>query len=73
MISKIQGLEKVLLEMDFLEGEQEYDFPPETIDKVRTELAFALEIQQPTLIELVVREEVNRDNRVIFAGKRLSW
>ena len=56
-----------------MEGEQEYDFPPETIDKVRTELAFALEIQQPTLIELVVREEVNRDNRVIFAGKRLSW
>lgn len=59
--------------MDFLEGEQEYDIPPETIDKVRTELAFALEIQQATLIELVVREEVNWDNRVIFAGKRLSW
>lgn len=58
--------------MDFFEGEQEYYFPPETVDKVRTELSFALEIQQATLIELVFREEVNWDNRLVFAGKTLG-
>lgn len=71
IIRKIQGLETLLLDMDCLQSRQECYFSPEIIDMFRTELAFALEIHQATLIELVVREEVNWDNRVVFAGKNL--
>lgn len=71
MIGKIQGLETFLLEMECFPSLQEYYFSPETIDRFRTELAYGLEIQQATLIELVVREEINWNNRLIFAGKKL--
>lgn len=78
IIRQIQGLTTFVLEMAsphrdnsyyFLRDHQ-YCFSREIIDEFRTEMAFALEMQQDTLIELVVREE-RYSFSLVFAGEGL--
>ena len=68
--SQTRGLESLVLELISPESEDE-DFAEEHIDQFRTELAFALEMQQGTLTELVVCEEQDCESRLVFGGEEL--
>lgn len=57
IISQIQDLESLVLELISPESEDENFLEEELIDPFRTELVFALEMQQGILTELIVCEE----------------
>lgn len=79
IIRQIQGLTTLVLEMAsphrdnsyYALRDHQYYFSREIIDEFRTEMAFALEMQQDTLIELVVREE-RYSFSLVFAGEGYS-
>lgn len=70
ILSRIQGLEQLVLEI-ISPGDE--DITEELMDKFHAELAFALEMQQGTLTELVVREISIHFccSRLVFGGEEL--
>lgn len=70
IMTQIQGLESLVLELISPETEDE-DFPEEEIDQFRSELAYALEMHQASLTELVVCEQQGCETTLTFAGEEL--
>lgn len=70
IMQQIKGLESLVLELMSPETEDE-SFSEEEINQFRSELAYALEMHQQSLTELVVLEEQPFETSLVFGGEEL--